>query len=361
MDINHLAGLVKYQNQFYSGFRAASSDGNIIRMNTRCTSAAAAIYGAVVSARSLLYRNKILPVHEIPGVSVFSTGSLRCGGMGKTPVTIFLAQWLRDREISVAVIHRGYRGSREFTGGMVSDGENILLDVEEAGDEAHLLAESLPGVFVFCGSDRAGMIRLAAQAGARAAILDDGFQHMRVHRDVDMLLVHPDDVSDNARLLPGGPLREPFKAAERASVRAGILSDYDSKPPDMILFDIRAVSLEGTEDEAPVDSLAGRRVFAFSAIARPRRFENMLEKHGAVVAQHKIYRDHHAFSEDDVHYLAQQAIKSDADLTVCTQKDAVKIFNRLPWKGPELRALKIHAAPVHGMDYLEKALGQLCL
>jgi len=360
MDINHLAELVKYQNQFYTGFRPASSDDNIIRMNVRSPSAAAAIYGALVSARSLLYRNKILSVHEIPGISVFSTGSLRCGGMGKTPVTIFIAQWLRDTGISVAVIHRGYRGLREFTGGMVSDGESILLDVEEAGDEAHLLAQSLPGVCVFCGADRANMIRLAAQAGARVAVLDDGFQHMRVHRDVDMLLVHPDDVSDNARLLPGGSLREPFKAAQRASMRAGILSDYDSKPADMILFDIRAVSLQGTGDEEPVDSLAGKRVFAFSAIARPKRFENMLEKHGAFVVQHRIYRDHHAYDESDARYLAQQAVNADADLTVCTEKDAVKIFNRLPWKGPELRALKIHAVPVQGVELIENTIKQLC-
>ncbi|GAH04418.1 unnamed protein product, partial [marine sediment metagenome] len=181
----------------------------------------APLYGAGVRLRSFAYEYGILPGFDVPGIKVCCVGNLRSGGTGKTPVTIFVAQYLKNKGIPVAVIHRGYKGEREFTGGLVSDGEQILLTASEAGDEAMLLAQALPGVPVLCGADRVEQVRNARALGARVALLDDGFQHLRLNRDLNILLVHPDDLSGHSDLLPAGPLREPVSAISRADLLAG--------------------------------------------------------------------------------------------------------------------------------------------
>jgi len=322
------------------------------------------LYGATVRLRSWGYDHGLLESFKVPGLKVVSVGSLRCGGMAKTPVAVFLARHLMGKGSAVAVVIRGYRGERELPGGLVSDGEQILLGPRQAGDEAVLLARSLPGVPVLCGADRVKQVRNAKALGADAVVLDDGFQHRRLGRDLDILLVHPDDLAGRSRLLPAGPLREPTSAMARARVLAGIRSDFERggegsrAPQNLVLFDLAPTRLIGFHAELALDVLRGQKVFLFAAVAAPERFRETVESLGATVAGHRWFRDHHAYSSRDVRGLASEARTAGADMTLTTAKDKVKMDEE-GWEGPALHVLEIEARVTAGLEMLTPLLASL--
>jgi len=251
---------------------------------------------------------------------VISVGNLSMGGSGKTPVVAALARLLRQRGERPVILTRGY-GRRDTREGVlvVSDGERVLEPVDRSGDEPQLLARTLPGVPVLVGADRylAGVFA-ARHFAATVSILDDGFQHVQLERDVDLLLVSVDDLND--RVVPAGHLREPLEAAQLADAvlvtggEESVVAVAEAvKHPTIFRVNTRYGHLPSTE-----------RVVAFAGIARPERFFNALRSLGYEVARELTFPDHHWYSARDISLIQAAARHTNTNDTVTTEKDAVR-------------------------------------
>jgi tetraacyldisaccharide 4'-kinase len=278
---------------------------------------------------------------------VVSVGNLRVGGSGKTPVVEHLARALLARGERPAVLSRGYGRVAPADGvTVVSDGTAVLETVERSGDEPLMLARALPGVPVLVGADRYLCGCLAERMGATIHVLDDGFQHLALARDVDLLLASEDDLAD--RVLPAGHLREPLAAA--ACADAILVADSAPEAADRIARElgVQAVFrvrrhlgtprwLHGRTPPAPA---AGGPALAFAGIARPERFFADLSAGGWHLADRMVFRDHHPYTSRDVSAIASAARARSAVAVLTTEKDAV----RLP--AGALNGLPIAAVPV---------------
>lgn len=297
-------------------------------------------YRGIISLRNLFYAAGVFKVYRVPA-RVVSIGNLSVGGTGKTPATIFLARSLQERGFRVAVLSRGYR--RESAGPvLVSDGEACLQPAHTVGDEPVLIAEALSGVPVLVDANRVrGARRLIELFRPDAILLDDGFQHRRLHRDVDVLLVDAERFSANSSLLPAGPYREPPSAAKRADLIYVLNSSAESgstmKPAETPFrspgrarcFPARKVpdALRTPNDSVkrPVSWLQGKRIFALAGIAQPENFRRELQQLGANIACFETRPDHHRYSADDVRRLIFRYRNAQAELLVTTAKDWVKL------------------------------------
>ena len=332
--------------------------------------AAEALFRAGAAARGALY-DRGLARATVPGAAVISVGNLVVGGAGKTPVTLAIGERLVARGRKVAVLSRGH-GARRADPRLVSDGARVLLSAEEAGDEPSLLARRLPGVAVLCGPHRAALARRAvAELGADALLLDDGFQHRALARDLDVVVLDAASPCGNGRLLPRGPNREPWSALRRAQL--AWLSRVDQADP-AALEALRARARQAT-GRAPVESrhlvtdvldgalrrslgvgaLAGRRVLALSGLARPGGFRRTLAALGAEVVLERAFRDHHRFTPAELAEALGAAEAARCDAIATTEKDAV----RLPPEAaadPRWRVVRIRAEVCAGGGDLDALL-----
>ena len=262
-----------------------------------------------------------------------SVGSLRVGGAGKTPIVAAVARLLTSRGERPAILTRGY--AREVSPDgvtVVSDGEHVLAGVHTAGDEALMLARRLAGVPVLVGADRYLSGCLAERRfGATVHVLDDGFQHLALARDTDLLVVDEEDLSDSP--LPAGHLREPISAAARADALL-VNANYGAAAERVgrslgvttTFFVTRTISaprLIATDE--PVVVPTGEAVFAVAGIARPERFFSNLATAGWHVAGSLAFRDHHPFKQRDVERIAARARTARAAIVLTTAKDAVRL------------------------------------
>jgi tetraacyldisaccharide 4'-kinase len=302
---------------------------------------------------------------------VVSIGSLLVGGSGKTPVSAWVAAQLSGRGYTVALASRGYgRRSSRAEVLVVSDGCRLHTAPGEAGDEPLVLAAHAPGVPVLVGRDRsrAGQ-RAVALFGSDLLVLDDGFQHHRLARDVE-LLVFDGAGFGNGRLLPAGPLREPLAEAARADallILEGPLPERDAAAlaraaPDAPRFEARRVPatlrpLRGGAARAP-QVLAGRSVGLLAGLARPAGVRRTLEQLGAHVVAERLFPDHHRYRARDLRDLARST-----PIWVTTEKDAVKILPS--WcEDLDLRVLTIELAladPASFLGWLEARLAAAAL
>ncbi len=289
------------------------------------------MYGAAATWRRRWYSRETARVHRL-GRPVISVGNLRVGGSGKTPVVAHLARLLLDCGERPSILTRGYARTRPKGGvTIVSDGSRILEDVAASGDEPLMLANALPGVPVLVGADRfaAGLVA-ERQLGVTVHLLDDGFQHLRLARDIDLVLVDETDLHD--RVLPAGRLREPLgnaAAADAVLVPAGdpgnaaavarVLGLESAFSVTRHLHAPRAVSGE------PWPFAQRHRVVAFAGIARPDRFFTALSADGWDIAATRAFADHHPYSRRDLEQLAQQARAAGISALVTTEKDAVRL------------------------------------
>ncbi len=302
--------------------------------------AASLAYGAGVAGRKLLYDLKILPRRTLDA-KVVCIGNLTTGGTGKTPAVLLAAETLRRRGHEVSIVSRGYgRAVRKKDVAVLIDGRQT--DWHLCGDEPWMIHQSLQGlgIPVLVCPDRAKAGALAVEMyGSRVIILDDGFQHRKVHRDLDVVLVNARDPFGGGSLLPLGNLREPISALKRAdmviithadrvtaveledirarieTIRPGLNILESVHRPDHLL-DVR------TEINRPLSHLKGKAVVALSGLGDPLSFEATLEELGATLAQTWRYPDHHAYSERE--------LKSIEDLRgglplVTTFKDFVRL------------------------------------
>ena len=264
---------------------------------------------------------------------VISVGNLVVGGSGKTPVVAMLARLLVAAGERPAILSRGYGRARSGDGVVVvSDGHAVLVPTRQSGDEPQMLARSLPGVPVLVSADRhlAGSVA-ERTLGCTVHLLDDGFQHLQLARDVDLLVVSRIDLEE--RLLPSGRLREPLEAATVAHALLVFGSHEDAN----VLADRLGVATMfrlGSRVEWPrrleprgavLDKAAGRRVVAVAGIARPERFFADLRAAGWDVAREIVFRDHHWFSPSDLDAIARTAAEVQAGLVMTTEKDAVRL------------------------------------
>ena len=242
------------------------------------------------------------------------------GGSGKTPVVAALARLLRQRGERPVILTRGY-GRRDHTEGVlvVSDGQRVLESVERSGDEPQMLARTLPGVPVLVGADRylAGVFA-GRHFAATVSILDDGFQHVQLERDVDLLLVSVDDLDD--RVVPAGHLREPLPAAQLADAVLVTGSEEDVMAVADALKHPTMFRVSTTYGGAPTNG----RVVAFAGIARPERFFKALRSLGYEVARELTFPDHHRYTARDAANIQAAARDANAPLIVTTEKDAVR-------------------------------------
>ncbi|GEM_PF-228659 len=294
------------------------------------------------------------------GVPVISVGNVTVGGTGKTPVTIELARRLTGKYgRRAAILSRGYGRQKKdvpIEPVVVSDGENVLTTAAEGGDEPVLMARALPGVPVVVCPDRTAAAALAiGKFGAQVLLLDDGFQHLKLARDLDIVLTDGSNPVGNGFLMPRGPLREPFGAIRHAGL-AWITRMERSQPGEM---EALAARLEKMTGRPPVFSatevseltdvsgtrldeelLREKKVLLASGLGRPETFRTTAESLGCLIAGERQFDDHHVFEAGDVRGLIQKADELGADFIAVTAKDAVKLAPLLtvdggPKAGPE--------------------------
>jgi tetraacyldisaccharide 4'-kinase len=282
-------------------------------------------YAAVVGAKNILYDAGWLHAQS-PSLPTLSVGNLTVGGTGKTPVAAWLAGLFITRGHRPAIIHRGY-----------------------GGDEPEVHRRLNPGIVVIADPNRAAAIWRAQNEGADVAILDDAFQHRRVGRQTDIVLVSADRFAGRRRLLPAGPWRESLESLRRASLVAvtGKVADAGEveavhkaiavAAPRVPRVSLRLEpdSLVGvhSEERKPLSALAGTRAHVITAIGDPSSFIGQLEATGAKVVA-STYRDHHRFMPAEVAVFVSAIPPS--GMAICTLKDAVKLAPLWPRDGPDL-------------------------
>jgi tetraacyldisaccharide 4'-kinase len=316
------------------------------------------LYGAVTRARLRLYRSGILKTENV-GAPVVSVGNLTAGGTGKTPLVEWAAHALAGEGLRVCVLTRGYGRADEGRRVVASDGARVLAEVAECGDEPRLLAEKLLGVAsVVCDRDRVAAARWArAELGARVFVLDDGFQHLRLARDLDIVTVDATAPLGDGHMLPRGRLREPAWGLARADcvviTRVDLAADLEGLRGEVArlsggravvvtsrvrtrgLTPLGSVELEsrvearlasGAEGRSALDGFdVASPVGAFCAVGNPRAFFEQLRREGFKLCHTRAFPDHHAYTAADVEAVSREAVAHGARVLLTTAKDAVKL------------------------------------
>lgn len=330
----------------------------------------ARLYEFGVRARLALYDNEILQPRTLTR-PVISVGNLTVGGTGKTPCVVWLANFLRAAGHSVAILSRGYkRASRGRV--EVSNGQEILCAPHEAGDEPYLLARACPGVRIVVDRDRyAAGQWLAARAPISVFILDDAFQHLRLRRDLNLLLL--DATAPLDELLPLGRLREPLTSLRRADAiivtradqkfdrpaLAALIAQY-SRPSTPIFYawhEMTKLRRLDRDEKLPAAALAQRNVVAVSGIARPERFVADLMQQDMQIVRRCEFADHHRYMRAEFQEIIKHAEAAQAAAIVTTEKDAAN----LPRELLAVSALPVYAAQIEFRCAEESALQSLVL
>ncbi len=319
------------------------------------------LYGTALWFRALLYKRKVFSSYR-PKVPVISVGNLSVGGTGKTPMTDHLVKFLLDQGKKVAVVSRGYGGRKKVGVNVVSQGRGPLVPAEDCGDEPFLLAQRNPGAMVFTSVRRAEGIQVAVERfGAEIIILDDGFQHLAVQRDFDIVLLDARKPLGNGKVLPAGLLREFPQALKRCDCVVFTRSaGEESLPPELSrpVFHSRhrladqARSLGG--EAICLEQLNGKKGVAFAGIADPQGFFDALAESGLTLVETVALSDHAAYNEAVLGRLRDAVRK--ADFLVTTEKDGVKL-------GSESFSVPCYQVPM-ALDFfqkgaLESLIGQL--
>lgn len=296
------------------------------------------IYRIIIQGRASFYKSGIFKSYNAK-IKVISIGNISVGGTGKTPTTQWLAEEMSKRGYKTAILSRGYGGERTEDVSVVSNGESILVSPQEAGDEPYMLAKKLQGVPVIVGSDRLKLADYACEKyNLDALILDDGFQHLRLKRDVNILLFDGEKGVGNGNVLPRGPLREPLSAMERADI---VLINKDGSAteelqeltkrhaPSITVFKTAYGTLcirqLGSDETKTIEGLKNMKVTLFSGIANPESFAKTIESLGALIVSKASFPDHHDYSPADVDKVSTMAEKAGASAILTTEKDAVKL------------------------------------
>lgn len=286
------------------------------------------LYAAIVRRRRELYSRRP-DLRRRLRRPVISVGNIAAGGRGKTPIVATIVRELMAMDECPAVLSRGYRRTRPEDGVVVvRDPGGIRSDLARAGDEPMMLARALSGASVLVSPDRYLAGRLAEHAfGATVHVLDDGFQHLALDRDIDIVLVGRDDIA-NPVTFPSGRLREPIDTLIAAD--AVLAADPD--------VDVSAIGTDlpffRTRRSVRVPELKEEAVFAVAGIAAPERFFEDLRRIGCTITGTRAFNDHHPYSRRDLMAIATAARRSNAQVIMTTEKDYVRM---LPWRPFSMR------------------------
>ena len=301
-------------------------------------------YGLSVRLRAGAYGWGLLRTKSLP-IPVISIGNITLGGTGKTPTAINVAELMLKHGMKPVVLSRGYGRSDRSTVLVVSDGSSRILDPISGGDEPVLIAGRHPQIPIVVGADRyrSGMAAFE-KFDPSVAILDDGFQHIRLKRDLNIVLIDAGDPFGSGKLFPAGILREPPTALSRADLvlitrtdRANNIAplketirQYTKAPVFTARYAPRDLVDVASGKIMPLDFLTGKQVFAFAGIARPDSFFSLLRDLGAVIAGTTVYGDHYAYRRSDLAELTRSAGEHDPALLVTTEKDGVRLKHMSP-------------------------------
>jgi len=284
---------------------------------------AAIPYSIAIGLRASLYSKRLLKTHHA-GAKVISVGNITVGGTGKTPLVIWLCNLLQRKNIQCAILTRGYRTTQDNQ------------------DEPGILAERCPQARVIVNPDRvAGAAEAVNQFGAEVLIMDDGFQHRRLARDLDIVTIDATQPFGYGKLLPAGLLREPVTALARADAvvitRCDQIKETELAELEQKLRQINSNMIIARSIHAPIcaesadnkkislEALKGRKVFVFCGIGNPQAFLNTIKMLGCNVVERRVYDDHHYYNSDDVASIYEQAMCGKAKLILTTHKDWTKI------------------------------------
>lgn len=301
-----------------------------MRFSSALCNALSILYGAAVRLRNFLFDKGILCIGKVP-ITVVSVGNIEAGGTGKTPLTMALASMMEQRGVRTCIVTRGYRG--RLTGPLLVRPSHRA---DEVGDEAVLMARTLDVPVVKSPDRTRGALFALVHLGSELVILDDGFQHRWLERDMDIVLVSRDIAHE--RLLPAGPLREPPSSLSRAThVFAAKGSGLPYPPCDLV--PVSLVDIDGQTH--PLSSLSGRKVLAVCGVGSPEGFFRLARTLCAAMDT-MAYPDHHRYTRKDMDEIARRSEGMDAVLT--TEKDLVKMdAGSIPRMKQRWYALRVQA------------------
>jgi len=352
------------------------------------------LYAAVISGRNRLYALGVFKARTLP-CRVISVGNISVGGTGKTPAVIALAKHLQTEKVRVAILLSGYKRQSREEVTIVSDGERVCASLKESGDEAYMMAKHLSGIPVIVSRQRyqAGQVAFE-RFGVDVLLLDDGFQHRQLARDVDILTVPTErPFGNSAKLLPTGPLREPATALQRADII--LLTHTDTvdvllhaketmkqlAPNALILESVHQpihfyplrkscdhghhdgmlpiASSQNTEEREfrpASEAVKGKRILAVCGIGNPDAFTTTLMRCSAESVELLAYPDHHVYTEADFVQIDTVFQAVQADLIVTTQKDEQKLEAFVEDRDLPIFVLEVALVITEGVDELLELL-----
>lgn len=304
--------------------------------------AAAKIYEAAIAARNTYFDRSSTAIHRL-GRRTISIGNITVGGTGKTPLVEYTARKLIENGEKVCILTRGYGRRDASQRVVVSDGREVLVGADTGGDEPVELANKLDArAVIIADADRVAAAAFALKNfDVSAFVLDDGFQHRRAGRDVDIVCIDASDPFGGERLLPAGRLREPISSLRRAQAivltRVDLAADtavikerIRHAAPHAVILEARTtaphfVRVGADADRFAAADLAGKRVLVVSAIGNPQSFSRSLKSSGLQTIAERHYPDHHRYTPADAELICREAAAADAEMIVTTGKDAVKL------------------------------------
>lgn len=331
--------------------------------------------------RNLCYDLKILQVNDV-GVPVISVGNMTTGGTGKTPFVELLVRMLSVKGKKIAVISRGYK---RITSGniVVSDGVALRESVQRSGDEPYQIARKYPHVIVIVDEKRARGARLAVNTfDAGVIVLDDGFQHRALHRDLDIVMMPAATPLSSLRMLPSGTRREPLSSLDRAdllafspspdgTVHAVEVSLFSEAPVIRVIHKpIRLISLGG-DHGMELSSARGKSCVALCGIGSPQSFRKTLDEIGVVIKDFMVFADHHSYTQSDLRRVGENIGSQRPEIIIMTEKDSCSFLSLIKKESPKSQQgfmdpaspfmrrtyyLEIEMEIVDGAEILEHAL-----
>lgn len=359
------------------------------RLTAGILAALSSLYRVGVQVRLFLWNYRIFRDHTL-GCRVVSIGNLTVGGTGKTPVVEVFARALAARGRRVAILSRGYKSTPRplwqrlyerfsfrddlFPPKVVSDGQSLLLDSEQAGDEPYMLASNLKNVVVLVDKDRVKAGRYAIRRfGCDTLLLDDGFQYLALKNRIDVCLVDRKNPFGNHYLLPRGTLREPLANLARAHyILITKCNGRGSKALRSALrrFNPKAEIIECahqplylqdvfTGERVELERLRGLNVAAISGIAVPESFEDGLRALGAHVIYAKRYADHHRYTQQEILNMINRSVRRGAQAILTTEKDAVR-FPKIDRRDLPIYFLRVEIRIIAGAKDFHEAVARIC-
>ena len=326
--------------QSYRKLISGESRGTVPLILRGIAAVGSVVYGLVISLRNLAYSKGWLKTYNAKA-PVISVGNITTGGTGKTPLVIWLCNYLHSKNIKCAILTRGYKTT-----------QRPEPKTQNYTDEPGTLAESCPEAILIVNPNRlSGAAKAVGQLGAQILVMDDGFQHRRLRRDLDIVTIDATEPFGYGRLLPAGLLREPLTALRRAD--AVVVTRVDqcerenldkleqklkSVNPDLVIArSIHSPSYVRLTDgrQSDAEQLKGKKAFAFCGIGNPDAFFRTLKSISLTMVGSKAYNDHYRYTEADIADIYKEAEQLGAEMVLTTQKDWTKIFNRhLPISRP---------------------------